>query len=63
MKHKTKGGGGKGSFPPLNVVGFCLSNLLFCLDCQMKYSEQTLTGSGSRAGVHCLKAELNCNTA
>lgn len=50
-------------FFPLNVVDFCFSNLLFSLDCQMKYSEQTLTGSGSRAGVHCLKAELNCNTA
>lgn len=62
MEHKTKGGKRTLS-PPLNVVGFCFSNLLFSLDCQMKYSEQTLTGSGSRAGVHCLKAELNCNTA
>lgn len=55
--------GEKRLFFPLNVVDFCFSNLLFSLDCQMKYSEQTLTGSGSRAGVHCLKAELNCNTA
>lgn len=28
----------------------------------MKYPEQTLTGSGGRAGACCLKAELNFNT-